>query len=195
MDNLKNEIKQLYAEIEDRRKRIINLRKELPHEEINNYVFTDLSGQSVNLLDLFGDSDELLLIHNMGKECRYCTMWADGFRGYSEILSDRMPWVLTSPNDYQTLKAFSEPRGWNYNVLSYHGSSFAHDLGFARDKDGKTFYDPGVSALIRKGDRIYRTGSDGFGPGDMYNPAWHFFDLFPNGSNGWFPKYDYIKGE
>ena len=53
----------------------------------------------------------------MGKSCVYCTMWADGLRGYSELISDRMPWALTSPDDVETMKEFTEPRNWNYNVL------------------------------------------------------------------------------
>lgn len=186
------EIEKLYTEIEEKRKQIIALKRAAPLEEIKNYSFIDRNGKKQELLDLFGDSDQLLLIHNMGKSCVYCTMWADGLRGYSEIISNKMPWVLTTPDDLETMKAFTEPRNWNYNVLSYHNTSFAHDLGFAFDKEGKkTMYWPGVSALIKKDGKIYRTGKDSFGPGDMYNPVWHFFDLFPNGSENWQPKYKY----
>ena len=39
-----------------------------------------LAGETT-LLDLFGDRDTLLAIHNMGQGCRYCTLWADGFNG------------------------------------------------------------------------------------------------------------------
>ena len=188
---MENQLLELQKEIRMKQQELIQLRKQLPLEEISNYSFTNKDGVIIYLMDLFQESDELLVIHNMGKRCVYCTMWADGLRGYSEIISDRMPWVLTSPDDYSVLKEFSERRGWNFNCLSFKGTSFARDLGFEYEKEGRTFYQPGVSALIKKGDKIYRAGKDNFGPGDEYNPAWHFFDLFPKGANGWQPKYTY----
>lgn len=188
---MNDQIIQLRKEIEEKRKKIIELRKELTPELVNDYTFKDIDGISHQLSDLFGDSDELLVIHNMGKECRYCTMWADGLRGYSEIISDRMPWVLTSPNEHQVMKEFASDRNWNFNYLSYHGTDFAFDLGYEVRKDGKSSFMPGASALIKKEGKIYRTGNDSFGPGDYYNPAWHFFDLFPKGFNNWIPKYQY----
>lgn len=188
---MENQISELQKEIRVKQQELVKLRKQISLEEINNYSFTNKDGVTINLIDLFQENDELLVIHNMGKSCTYCTMWADGLRGYSEIITDRMPWVLTSPDEYTVLKEFAEGRDWNFNYLSFTGTSFARDLGFENEKEGRTFYQPGVSALIKKGNKIYRTGKDNFGPGDLYNPAWHFFDLFPNGANGWQPKYLY----
>lgn len=190
---MKNSIEHLQQEIREKQAQIIKIRLEAPLEEINNYRFKNSEGKEVDLLSLFEDSDELLVIHNMGKSCRFCTMWADGFRGYSDMISDRMPWVLTSPDEHQVMREFVEPRKWNFNYLSYFGTSFGFDLGFAEEKKGRTWYSPGVSALIRKDGKIYRTSKDFFGPGDLYNPAWHFFDLFPKGADGWQPKYEYKK--
>lgn len=184
-------IQQLEAEIKTKKEELLILKKEQKAEEIEDYTLTTADGNSVKLSSLFGDSDELLVIHNMGKECRYCTMWADGFRGLSEIISDRMPWVLTSPNDPAVLKSFGEARGWNFRTASYAGSDFAFDLGFEKRKEGKSNYIPGVSALLKKDGKIFRTGKDNFGPGDNYNPFWHFMDLFPKGADGWVPKYEY----
>ncbi len=188
---MSDRIAQLQKEIEEKRKEIIAIRQEMLREEVKDYTLTDKDGQPVMLSELFDSSDELLVIHNMGKECRYCTMWADGLRGYSEIISDRMPWVLVSPNDYETMADFAGKRGWNFRYLSFNGTDFGFDLGFEIRKEGKSSYKPGVSALIRNDGKIFRTGRDDFGPGDYYNPAWHFFDLFPKGHNGWIPKYEY----
>ena len=189
---MNEKIKQLREEIESRRQQIIALQIEATPEEVKDYSLKDKDGNTVLLSELFGDGDELLVIHNMGKECRYCTMWADGFRGYSEIISDRMPWVLTSPNEPSIMKEFAEKRNWNYPYLSINGTDFAYDLGYEnRGEDGRSSYSPGVSALIKKDGKIYRTGKDFFGPGDYYNPVWHFFDLFPKGVNKWVPKYEY----
>ena len=188
---MNSSIEQLQKEIQQKQQELIELRKQTPLEEIKDYNFLDKNGNSVSLRSLFKGNDELLIVHNMGKECRYCTMWADGFRGYNDIINDRMPWVLTSPNKYEDLNTFAESRDWNFNYVSFNGTSFAKDLGFEFDKDGRTYYNPGVSALIIKDNKIYRTAKDSFGPGDLYNPAWHFFDLFPKGANKWQPKYEY----
>lgn len=188
---MKEQILKLRKEIQEKRKEIIALQKELPLEEVKDYSLKDKEGKSIMLSELFGGSDELLVIHNMGKECVYCTMWADGFRGYSEIISDRMPFVLTSPNEPHVLKAFSEKRNWNFPCISFHGTDFGFDLGYEKRKGEHSAFHPGVSALIRKDGKIYRTGQNSFGPGDDYNPVWHFFDLFPKGADNWAPKYLY----
>lgn len=185
------EMQQLQTEIQEKRERFVQLQLAQTPEEINDYELTNQKGEKVSLFSLFDKRNELLVIHNMGKSCPYCTMWADGLRGYTEIIADRLPWVLTSPNDFETMKNFAENRNWNFPLLSYKGTSFAKDLGFATEKDGKTYFSPGVSALIKKDGKIYRTAKDFFGPGDFYNPAFHFFNLFPNGINNWTPKYKY----
>jgi len=188
---MQQDIEALQKEIREKQKELINLRNQVPLEAVQDYYFKNKNGESINLDSLFQGGNELLVIHNMGESCRYCTMWADGLRGYSEIISDRMPWVLTSPDSHEDLKEFAESRNWNFNYLSFKGSSFAKDLGFETEKDGKTSYMPGVSALIKKDGKIYRASKDYFGPGDLYNPAWHFYDLFPKGANNWQPKYSY----
>jgi len=186
-----DEIIALQKEIREKQNELIELRRKAPLEEIKDYNFTDKNGKTISLESLFENSDELLVVHNMGQKCKYCTMWADGFRGYNKIISDRMPWVLTSPDSYQDLKIFAESRDWNFNYLSFNGTDFAKDLGFEYEKEGRTWYMPGVSALIKKDNKIFRAAKDSFGPGDLYNPAWHFYDLFPKGANGWQPKYEY----
>ena len=188
---MNEEIIQLQKEIREKQQELVKARLNSPLEEVKDYELLNKDGSTIKLSELFNGKDELLVIHNMGKECPYCTMWADGFRGYSEIISDRMPWVLASPNEPSVLKAFSENRNWNYRVVSFSESSFGRDLGFEGEKDGKRTFSPGVSALVRKDGKIYRTAYDSFGPGDLYNVAWHFFDLFPKGVNGWTPKYIY----
>lgn len=188
---MNNKIEALQQEIKQKQQELVALRKQLPLEEIKNYEFKNIDGHTIDLLSLFQESNELLIIHNMGKSCRYCTMWADGLRGYSQIMNDRMPWVLTSPDSYPVLKEFAESRNWNFNCLSFKGTTFASDLGFEYMKEGRTIYQPGVSALIKKEHKIFRAGKDNFGPGDFYNPVWHFFDLFPEGAKDWQPKYKY----
>src|SRR5690606_947192 len=52
----------------------------------------------VALQDLFGDKNELILIHNMGASCQYCTMWADTLHRSLPYLTSRANVVLVSPD-------------------------------------------------------------------------------------------------
>ena len=184
-------IKALQKEIFEKQQALAKLRLELPLEKIENYSFTTRDGKPTSLKALFGDKDELLVIHNMGKSCVYCTMWADGLNGMKHIIEDRVNIVLTSPDEASVLDDFARSRNWNLACFSYHGSDFSKDLGFAKDIEGRRWYEPGVSALILKDGVIYRTAKDVFGPGDVYCPPWHLFALLPKGNDNWQPKYKY----
>jgi predicted dithiol-disulfide oxidoreductase (DUF899 family) len=185
---LQESINNLQKEIEAKRKQILDLRQQMELEPVNDYALKDHDGNTVMLSSLFDERDELMVIHNMGKRCSYCTLWADGFNGFTLPLADRMPFVLISPDEPQVQKDFAESRGWQFNMLSAAGSTFTKDLGFEPEPGN---YWPGVSALVRKDGKIYRAAYDHFGPGDMYASIWHLFDLFPKQDNGWQPKYKY----
>lgn len=191
MSNLKDQISLLQKDIFEKQQELAKLRLEQKPELINNYSFHDMDGRSHSLIDLFAEKDELLLIHNMGKSCVYCTMWADALSGMHHVIKDRVNIVLTSPDEHAVMKEFSTARNWNIPAYSYHGTDFSIDLGFASDKEGRRWYEPGVSALILKEGKIYRTARDNFGPGDVYCAPWHLFALLPKGSDGWHPKYKY----
>lgn len=188
---IEEEIEKLQNQISTTREKINELRAQRSMEEIKDYDFVDKSGKKVSLSDLFADKEELILIHNMGKSCVYCTLWADGFNSSLPHLENRMSFALSSPDEWNVMKEFAEKRNWNFKYVSYSGSSFAHDLGFAHDKDGRTWYSPGVSAMIKCNGKIYRVSKDYFGPGDTYSPIWHFIDLLPSANNPWSPKYHY----
>ena len=67
-------------EIREIRARMTQARRNRPLEPVLDHVLFGLDGEK-RLSDLFGDADDLILIHNMGKGCPYCTLWADGFNG------------------------------------------------------------------------------------------------------------------
>lgn len=184
-EQLYKQIDALQMEIEQKRKSILKLRSEMQLEPIADYALKDWNGNDVQLSSLLDERDELLVIHNMGKRCLYCTLWADGFNGSVLPISDRMPFVVVSPDAPNVQKEFAESRGWKFPMLSGHGTTFIKDLGF--EKKPNEFW-PGASALIRKEGKIYRTAYDHFGPGDPYCSVWHLFDLFPNGASDWEPK-------
>ncbi len=182
------QISVMQKEIEATRTKILELRGQLQLEPIKDYTLTDVNGETVLLSSLFDSRDELMIIHNMGTRCTYCTMWADGFNGFSLPISDRVPFVVVSPDSPEIQKEFATSRGWKFKMLSAGGSSFIADLGFEPTPGS---YWPGVSALIRKEHQIYRTAYDHFGPGDFYCSPWHLFDLFPKRANEWQPKFNY----
>jgi len=190
-ERIYEEVAALHKEIEDKRKQILELRKKMELEPVQDYTLKDWNGNDVKISSFFDDRDELLIIHNMGKRCVYCTLWADGFNGFVLPLADRVPFVVVSPDEPKAQKEFAESRGWKFNMLSGHGSTFIKDMGF--EKEGPTYW-PGVSAFIRKDGRIYRTSKDFFGPGDVYCSIWHLIDLLPKGKGEWEPKYKYREG-
>ena len=186
---LEKEFMNAYEEMQAFRKKMMDLRARIPKLEVQDYDLKDTEGNSVKLSELFGDKDDLILVHNMGKSCPYCTLWADGFIGYNDHLSNRASFVLSSPDDPPTLKEFASGRGWNFRTVSTHDSSFTEDVGFYSEKGG---YMPGVSIFKKEAyGKIFRTSKDFFGPGDYYCSVWHLFDLLPDGASGWEPKYKY----
>lgn len=191
MKTLDTKIASLQEEIFAKQKELAQLIKSQEPELIKNYAFKDVKNETVQLIDLFEGSDELILIHNMGKSCVYCTMWADTLSGSLEVIKDRVKIVLTSPDDVPTMLEFSNSRNWKIPCFSYNGTDFSVDLGFASDKEGRRWYEPGFSVLTLKDGKIFRTAKDQFGPGDVYCAPWHLFALLPKSVDGWQPKYKY----
>ena len=155
------------------------------------------SGASVQLSELFGQSRDLLVVHNMGRSCVYCTLWADGFASMYKHLSTRCAFVLTTPDAPDVAAAFASARGWTFPVVSHAGTTFAKDLGFVAvhqkgPNAGREGFMPGVSALRRSPDgTIARTGARPFGPGDDFCAIFPMFDLLQGGVGDWQPKYHY----
>jgi len=189
MSNARSEYTKALREFEDLRQRISDLRKQLPAESIEDFTLTSAEGSPVQLSELFGDKDDLIVVHNMGKGCPYCTLWADGFNGVRHHLEDRAAFVVVSPDAPEVMSKFALDRGWHFRMLSNKGSGFTKSMGYEGDK-GEPF--PGVSAFHREPDgSIVRTNHAPFGPGDDFCSTWHLFDLLKDGANGWGPKFDY----
>jgi predicted dithiol-disulfide oxidoreductase (DUF899 family) len=192
MSNQKEIFEQISAiqeEIVSKKNQIIELRKQMTPEKIEDYSLRNHEGVEVILSSLFNDRNELLIIHNMGKRCVYCTLWADELNGIIKPLGDAVPFVMVSPDSPEVQKEFAESRGWQMPMLSAEGTDFISVMGFEPKPQS---YWPGVSVLIQKEDGIYKTTYDHYGPGDSYCSVWHFLDLLPTGTGGWEPKYDYL---
>ncbi len=158
-------------------------------EEVRDYEFATL-GAAVRLSALFGAQRDLFLIHNMGKACPACTMWADGFNGVYHHLLQRGAFVVSSPDPPEVQKAFAESRGWRFPMVSHRGSSFAADMGYTSASGG---WMPGISVFRRDGGRIWRVADTRFDQGDDFCSVWHILDLLPEGPAGWRPKVDYAS--
>lgn len=168
-------------------------RQRVTNPEVGEYVFTTTDGTEKSLADFFNGKEDLIVIHNMGKSCSYCTLWADGFNGFTHHLNDRAGFVLISPDTPDVQKEFAEERGWKFAVASASANSFIGDMGFSSEKDGKTYYDPGYSTFRKNADgTITRVAFDYFGPGDMYCSPWYMFELLQDGTNNWAPKKSYL---
>ena len=156
-------------------------------EEVADYDFTTTQG-TVPLSSLFGGKTDLIVIHNMGASCVYCTLWADGFNGVYPHLANRAGFVVSSPDRPDMQKKFAEGRGWRFPMVSHANTSFAADMGYRSPSGG---WMPGVTAFRKDGNRVVRVSDTPLGPGDDFCSVWHIFDLLPDGSAGWAPRYSY----
>jgi predicted dithiol-disulfide oxidoreductase (DUF899 family) len=163
------------------------LQAEIEPEEVADYSFTTTEGP-VRLSQLFGDKDTLFVIHNMGKSCPACTMWADGYNGVLQHLENRAAFIVTSPDDPAAQAAFAASRGWRFRMVSHQGTDFAADMGYRSENGG---WLPGVSVFRKEAGRVLRVSDQQLGPGDDLCSVWHFFDMTPEGSDGWRPKFSY----
>ena len=187
MTDLAYEVERLEQEIAERCERLAEHKRQLPPTPVSDYTLTGPDGP-VKLSQLFGQGRDLIVIHNMGKGCRYCTLWADGWNGILPHLENRAAFVVVTPDSPETQAQIAESRGWSFRMISTHGSSFTEDMGFRSQKG----WLPGVSTFYRNDDgSIVRVARAGFGPFDAFCSAWHLFGLLKNGVNGWEPKYRY----
>ncbi|MDP4236828.1 MAG: DUF899 family protein, partial [Bacteroidota bacterium] len=140
------------------------IRRRIPATEVPEYTFTGTSGEKVKLSEMFGSQNELVLIHNMGRSCRYCTLWGDGFNGFTKHFESRAAFALTSPDDHETARRFALERGWQFKLYSTEGTTFKRDMGFT-DEKGEPL--PGVSIFRKEPNgKIMHVTKDYFGPGD-----------------------------
>ncbi len=177
----KENLSEIDKEIELLRKKRIDLNSIIAAMDVSDYTMKDRDGKDVKLSEMFGDKSHLILVHNMGKGCSYCTMWADGFKDTYKEIEKKASFVLVSPDAPEVHKEFADSRGWNYRTYSAAGTEFIYDMGYEIRKDDKKYYWPGVSVFEKKEDgSIVRVAKDEFGPGDFYCNIWHFIDLLPN---------------
>lgn len=181
-------LQELQEEIYNKKKEYYNLAKQLPLIEIDDYLFKDIDNNDVKLSELFKDKDQLIVVHNMGQSCPYCTMWADGFNGVFHHIESQAAFVVVSPDPVDNMKKFYNEKSWKFKLLSCASNTFKADLAF--ENNDKELI-PGVSTFRKENDKIFITSSLHFGPGDDFCSVWYFFDLLHHKDDDWMPKHMY----
>ncbi len=180
------EIQVLEAQIFELTAKLNALRQAEPGDEIPNYALKSLAGDTT-LLDLFGDRDTLLVIHNMGQGCRYCTLWADGFNGFLPHLEAAMSVVLVSKDAPEVQRRFALSRGWRFRLASHGGGRYITEQTVQAGAGNM----PGAVVYTREGDVIRRKNACVFGPGDIYCSAWNLLAMAGLGDGEWTPQFRY----
>ena len=154
--------------------------------EVPDYAFQTIDGET-SLSSLFGDRDRLLMIHNMGQGCRYCTVYADGINGVLSHLEDAMAVVLASKDSPAVQRNMANDRGWRFRLASHGGGAYmAEQCSMAGYENC-----PGAAVYEKKDGKIFRRGRTPFGPGDLFSPVWPFLALAGLGEADWTPQFHY----
>jgi len=175
------------AQIAELRRKMREVQASVEPEPVHDYEFAIPEG-AVRLSQLFAAKRDLFVIHNMGRSCPHCTLWADGFNGIYPHIADRAAFVVASPDAPEMQRSFAAGRGWRMPMVSHQGTSFAADMGYRSAQGG---WLPGVSVFRSNADRIVRVADTGFQPNDDFCALWHLFDLLPEGAAGWQAKFSY----
>ncbi len=183
---MSNEIQHIEQQIYELNEKLIALRKVNPTTKVPNYSFNTLEGETT-LLDLFGDNDKLLMIHNMGQGCRYCMLWADGFNGFLPHLESAMSVTLVSKDAPELQRRFANSRGWRFRLASHGGGSYIQEQTVTQGETNS----PGAVFYERVGNDIFRKNASEFGPGDIYCSMWSLLGLAGMGEEEWTPQYNY----
>lgn len=178
----------LEAALAEAKRAVFEAHRDGPPEVVADHELVRADGDAVSLSELFGGREDLIVVHNMGRDCPYCTLWADGFDGLLPHIEDRAAFAVCSPDPPPVQREFAASRSWDFTMVSGHDSSFTEAMGFV---EGDT-HRPGVSTFHLAGDgTITRVASRRFGPFDDYNPVWNLFGLLRDGVDGWEPRYEY----
>ncbi len=187
-----NQIADLSERITALKRERASLMRARPRESVPDCVLTTLDGAPCTLSSLMGERDELFVVHNMGKRCRYCAMWADGFIGLARHLSTRAHFVLCANDPPEVARETAARRGWTFTVVcnakQADGRGFSQSLGYGTGDD----VHPGVSAFRRvRHDHgtveLIRTAHAPFGPGDDFCAVWPALELLGVGEDDWMP--------
>jgi predicted dithiol-disulfide oxidoreductase (DUF899 family) len=180
------EIEKTVTAIRELSEKLEGLRKEAPPTPVKNHKLRDLAGE-VSLLELFGDKETLMVIHNMGQACRYCTLWADGINGFLPHLENLFSVVLVSKDEPGLQRQFAGSRGWRYRMASHAGSDYMKENSVGENGNNA----PGMVCFVRKGNEIFKKNFAQFGPGDLFCSIFHIVNMAGLTGEEWTPQFNY----
>ena len=180
------EISKVEGELMDASTRLRELHETLPPLKIPDYEFDSLEGP-IKLSDLFAGSDKLLMVHNMGQGCRYCTLWGDGLNPFVQHIENTLPLIMVSGDSPLVQRRFANSRQWRFRMLSHNRQQYYEEQ--VKDPDYENC--PGIACYQRKGSELFRLGHANFGPGDLYCSLWHVLAIAGYSSANWTPQYRY----
>ncbi|MEM7405833.1 MAG: DUF899 family protein [Pseudomonadota bacterium] len=180
------EIAALEKQILELRGQLNTLRRESEPVEVPDYEFRTCDG-ATSLSELFGDREQLLVIHNMGQGCRYCTLWADGFNGFVAHLESVLAVVLVSKDPPALQRQFANSRGWRFRLASHGGGAYLQEQSVIPGEGNM----PGAVVYKKENGRICRANATTFGPGDLYCSMWGLLALAGMDESSWTPQYNY----
>ena len=206
--NARAELLAAEIELKEQRERVAELRRGLPLDTIvEDHVFTEAlpggSTRELRISELFDDPlKPLVLVHLMfGKKqeqpCPMCTMWADGYSGTVEHLSQSVNFGVLVAGDAAAFRKYADERGWGaMRIVSSGDASLKLDVGM-ETPDGAQL--PGVSVFERDADgnvlHFYSAcammGGGHFRGMDQLSPVWNFLDLTREGRGEFMPKRQY----
>lgn len=184
------EIQRLENEINAKKAELAKLISETNSTLVKDYSFLAPNNIDIQLSELFEDKDELIVVFYMGYQCKYCTLWADGYNGLYEHLSDRTTFVVVSHETPLFQQELRKDRNWKFPMFSRANNTFAEDLGFTKiDEENRPL--PGIASFLKKEGEIYLHHKTFFGPGDNFCIFWDIMNILPKGINNWVPQYNY----
>ncbi len=187
---MSDEIAELEMQLYELTNKLNSLKRKTEGTEVPNYTFDTLQG-ATSLLDCFGDKEKLLVIHNMGQGCRYCTLWGDEINGVLAHLESAMSVLLVSKDSPELQRKFANARGWRFRLASHGGGQYIDEQGL---QGGGNM--PGAVVYDKQGDKILRKNTAVFGPGDLYCSAWNLLGLGGFTEEEWTPQFNYwVKPE
>jgi predicted dithiol-disulfide oxidoreductase (DUF899 family) len=190
MSNTRESAEKRYEQIIARTKEFACDAHQEGHQLIDRDFSFKTSKGSITLKQAFQDKDDLIVIHNMGTNCSWCTMWADGFNGVRDHLSNRSALLLLSPDPPEVVEQFAKNRGWGFPVASARDSGLNEFIQFGESNNA----DPGFSTFYKDASgAISRISTECFGDFDLFSPVWHMIARLKNGVNDWEPQFDYNK--
>src|SRR5437867_12015991 len=91
------------------RRKMRGVQKRIEPQPVDDYTFSTVKGPT-RLSRLFGAKRDLVVIHNMGAGCPYCTLWADGYSGLYDHIASRAAFVIASPDPPEIQRRFARSR-------------------------------------------------------------------------------------